>query len=149
MKRPYIRLAYALNRLQILVRDRSTTEARIQFLGGHCGGRNRDVDADGAGRAHCVSGIAHQEQAVARPIVDEANDAFKWEEGREVLEPISEIGEDRVEFAHAAGHRLHSVLAPTFPFAGWEGDPGLDVVRVLGKNQTSYLIAQRDVKGAG
>ena len=95
-----------------------------------------------------MSGIAYQEQPVTRPIVDEANDAFKWEKGCEVFQPVRKIGEDRVESPHAASHRRHSILAPAFPFAGGQCEPGLDMVRILGQNQTPNLLAQRDVKGA-
>jgi hypothetical protein len=142
MKRPYVSLSEALDRLQIRARDRASAEAWIQFLSGHGGSRDSYVDADGARRTHCVSGIAYQEQTVTRPIVDQANDAFKWEKRREVFQPVGEIGEDRVEFPNPAGYRRYSIFAPAFPFAGGQCDPGLDVVRVLGQNQASHFLAQ-------
>src|SRR5216683_5405295 len=148
VKRPDIVLSQALDRLQILARDRAMPEARIELLSGHRGGGDGHVDADGASRAHGVGGVADQQQAVAGPLAHQPNDAPQGEERREVVEGRGEVREDRIEAPHALGHRGHPVLAPASPFAGGHDDPGLNVVRVLGQHETAD-IAQRDVEGAG
>ena len=148
MKRPHVILPDALDRAQILVRDRAAAETRVQFLSGHRGSRDSDVDADGARRTHCVGGITDQKQAIACPIVDQANDAFERKEWREILQPVGEVREDRIELPDTASHSRHSILAPAFPFARGKCDPGLNMMRVLGKNQTPDLLAKRDIEGA-
>src|SRR5713101_7248075 len=148
VKRPDIVLSQALDGLQILARDRAMPETPIELLGGHCGGGDGHVDADGAGRAHGVGGVADQQQAVAGPLAHQPNDALQGEERREVVEGRGEVREDRIEAPHALGHGRHPVLAPASPIAGGHDDPRLNVVRVLGQHETAD-IAQRDVEGAG
>ena len=68
MQGAHVGLAQPLDLLQDVAPDRAVAEVRVEHLRGHRGGRERDVDADGAGRAHRVGGVADQQQPVARPL---------------------------------------------------------------------------------
>ena len=80
VQRPHVGLAQALHRHRSSPAIGPVAQARVDHLGGHRGRRERHVDADGAGRAHGVGGVADQQQAVARPVADEADDALQREE---------------------------------------------------------------------
>ena len=81
-------------RCRSVSQDRSTPEPRIDLLRRDRRRRQGDVDTDRARRTHRVRRIADQQQAVARPVVDEPDDPFEREKRREVLQPVGELGED-------------------------------------------------------
>src|SRR5215813_7357204 len=146
MERPHVSLAYPLDRLQLLARDRPASEARVQFLCGNRRGGQRNVDADRPGRTHRVSRVSDQQQTISRPVSHQTNDALEREKRLQVLQPCGEILEDGIKLPHAIGNRCDSLLAPALPFARRQRDARLNVMRVLGQNQTTHMIPKRDVK---
>src|SRR5262249_46762916 len=146
IQRPHIGLADLLHDAEILAPDWAVSEARIQLLSGNGRGGNCDVDPDRPHRAHCMSGIANQEETVTRPVVDHADGALEREEWSEVFETICERPEDGVELAHPLGDDVDAFTAPFFPFPGRQCDPRLNMVRVLGQQKTPDLRSKRNVE---
>src|SRR5438132_13941232 len=114
-------------------------QQRIELLRRDCGCRQRHIDANGAGRAHGMRGVANEHQAMAGPIFDQDDLAFERDEWLEVLETGGEISEDGVQTTHAFGHPRNAGLPPVLPRARWQTESRLNMLGILRQQETLDL----------
>src|SRR5262245_27435475 len=120
-------------------------EQRIELLRGHRRRGQCHIDADGTGGAHGVRGVADEHQAITRPIFDQDDFPFEWEERLKVAEIISESRKHWVQATHALGLCGIAGFPQVTPLACREKQASLNVVGVFGEYQAPHLRSQREI----
>src|SRR5215467_8734360 len=93
--------------------------------------------------------IANQHQSITRPIFDQGDFAFKWEEWLKVVERIGETRKDWVQTPYALGHCSDTGFPPLTPRARRQKQAGLDLVGIFGEQQALYVRPQRKIHRIG